>query len=110
MTTKPSCAHCGVRPATCIDEHEGRTVLSCWDCRDQETPEPVVPGIGARALRMLEISPGLDIATLSSALGDSSEEGKARVCAAVNRLVHAGQVRRAGERNERIYYPVTAHA
>lgn len=105
---KPTCAHCGVRPATCIDESDGRRVLSCFECRDEATPEPPVPTIGDRAMRMLKISPGLDIATLSSALGDSSEEGKARVCAAVNRLVHAGRVRRDGPKNERIYYPAAA--
>ena len=105
---RATCAHCGTRDATTLDELEnGRKVPSCAGCRDVEHPEPDRPlTTGERVLRLVRMNPGAELNELAQAMGEDDEMGRARISAALSRAVRQGLVKGEGGRCERMYYPV----
>ncbi len=100
-----TCAICGVRDATTRDEVDGREVAACASCT-AEVADPTPPAsTGERVVRMLQMSPGMDLHELAEALGETDEMAKARVSAALSRAVRLGLCRAEGPRCEKLYYP-----
>jgi hypothetical protein len=97
------CALCGTRTGTLPDIVDGRRLVVCRECRDDDVAEPKEVTTRERLLRALVRSYGLDIAELAQLLGEDDEHGRARLSAILNRAVRDGLVQFTGGRMDRVY-------
>lgn len=107
LTPTPLCAICAKRNAVARDVIDGRHVAVCIVCRDFEVPQPPPPPpTRERVLRALERSEpdGLGIIELAVVLGEDTELGRAKLCAALIRAQRAGLVHYTGGGNDRTYH------